>query len=639
MSDKSNPSQNGKTDATMLAVGTEPSSSSGHILEVDFKRLVENLPEGVLLHRDGEILYANPETCHIFGVAPGEQASGDVVGKPLLSFFQPEAWKRVQQSVQAMEEGSEGSEGSEDVAQELHGGIPAEVQLIRADDKEATLETITTMVSVQGVPTLCTLIKDISQRKQGEARIRHQANYDELTGLPNRTLFMDRLQREIVRARRLQHQRKHGHDRKASGEKKPTGLQADGAGAGGEDPGGRVALMFIDLDRFKWVNDTLGHAAGDELLREVSMRLQQCLRKSDTVARMGGDEFTAILPDMARGPFAERVASEVLAQLVAPFNLSGQEALISGSIGIAIYPDDANSLDELLRNADTAMYRAKSAGRNGYRFFTPDMHAEALERMELENDLHHALGREELVIHYQPIVNLETRRVLGAESLLRWIHPKRGNISPAIFIPMAEEIGLIGKITEWTIRTVCAQAQTWRQRAGNENFFVSVNLSCNRCRELSTDEAIQAIFRDTGLSPTALVLEITENILAEDADRAMLMLKNLVSMGVNLWLDDFGTGSSSLSVLKRLPVSAIKIDRAFVPDASSDPETIVLVEAILSLARSLDRKVIGEGIESEEQATFLSDRKCRMGQGYLFLKPEAAEKFERILGKTFKTQP
>ena len=593
----------------------------------DFHRLVEHFPEGVLLHREGNIVYANPETLRIFGLdAEEEHCSSRLVGKPMLEFFQPEAWKRVQQSVQAMENPT-------DPTIPLQGGVPAEIQLIRADDKEATLETLTTIIAFRGESTLCTVIKDISQRKQGEDRIRHQANYDNLTGLPNRTLFMDRLQREIVRARRLQHQRKvGGEQRKASGE--GEGKTACTEVAGG-DSGGRVALMFIDLDRFKWVNDTLGHAAGDELLREVAIRLQGCLRKSDTIARMGGDEFTAILPDMARGPYAERVASGVLAQLVAPFNLNGQEALISGSIGIAIYPDDANSLDELLRNADTAMYRAKSGGRNGYRFFTPDMHAEALQRMELENDLHHVLARNELVIHYQPIIDLQTRRVLGAECLLRWIHPKRGNISPAIFIPMAEEIGMISVITEWTIRTACSQAQQWRQNSENRDFFISVNLSCTRCRELSTDDVIQAILRDTGLPATALVLEITENILAENAERAMFMLNHLVALGVNLWLDDFGTGSSSLSVLKRLPVNGIKIDRAFVPDKSSDPETIVLVEAILSLAKSLKRKVIGEGIESETQAEFLSSRNCKMGQGYLFLKPEPADAFETILGKTF----
>ncbi|MBF0461594.1 MAG: EAL domain-containing protein [Magnetococcales bacterium] len=549
----------------------------------DCQQLLAALPMGVLLHREGIIQYANQEMVHIFGLESTDQ----LLHQPLLTFFPPETWKRIEQAVTAMDPGE-------------RGGIPAELTLIRANDTQATLESSTVVLTFQGQPTYCTVAKDISQRKQHEERIRRQANYDNLTGLPNRTLFLDRLQREVVRARRQNH---------------------------------RVALMFIDLDRFKWVNDTLGHAAGDDLLREVSDRLQKCLRKSDTVARMGGDEFTAILPDMAKGPYAERVASEVLAQLVAPFTLCGQEVLISGSIGIAVFPDDAATLDELLRNADIAMYRTKSAGRNGYRFFTADMHAEAQERMELENDLRYVLERQELVIHYQPIIHLTTRRVIGAESLLRWIHPKRGHISPAVFIPMAEELGVINRITEWTIRTACAQAQKWR--GDNPDFFISVNLSCTRCRDLSAGENMQTIFQETGLPPTALVLEITENILSENAERAMLMLNQLVAMGVNLWLDDFGTGHSSLSVLKRLPVNGIKIDRSFVPHTASDPETIVLVEAILSLAKSLNRQVIGEGIESEAQAEFLRSRGCLMGQGYLFLKPEPAELFTSIVGKTF----
>ena len=625
MSDKTNPAQGEREDAAKDTMAAQLSSVD--VLDMDFRQLMDHLPEGVLLHQEGSILYANVATVRLFGLDATRQEAADMlVGQTLLTFFPPESWKRVAQSLEDWEDPHAPSHLNA-------GGVPAEMPLIRADDKEITLETITKRVTFQDAAALCTLMRDVSQRKQGEDRIRHQANYDSLTGLPNRTLFMDRLQREIVRARRQQHKLQRQHAEHRSHERNQDKNREEAASSEEAFAGGRVALMFIDLDRFKWVNDTLGHAAGDALLREVSSRLQGCLRKSDTVARMGGDEFTAILPDMARGPFAERVASEVLAQLVAPFTLSGQEVNISGSIGIAIFPDDAGSLDELLRNADTAMYRAKSAGRNGYRFFTQDMHAEAQERMELEGDLQHVLERDELVIHYQPIVDLETRRILGAESLLRWIHPKRGHISPAIFIPMAEDVGMANQITEWTIRTACTQAKAWRQHQGNEHFFISVNLSCTRCRDLTTDEIVQSICRDTGLPPEALVLEITENILAEDVDRAVSMLRFMVDLGVNLWLDDFGTGASSLSVLKRLPVNGIKIDRAFVPDSNSDPETIVLVEAILSLAKSLNRQVIGEGIESASQATFLLERGCRMGQGYLFLKPEPANVFEAVLGK------
>lgn len=552
---------------------------------VDFQQMVETLPEGLLIHWKEFILYANSKAAHIFGVEDPQQ----LIGNSLHAYFQPEVWRWVQQSALSM-------------TPDETGKVSAEMILLRVDDKKTILETTTSRTTFKQKHAFCTLLRDISQRKQGEKLIRHQANYDTLTGLPNRTLFLDRLKHEIIRARR---------------QKK------------------RMALMFIDLDRFKWVNDTLGHAAGDKLLKEVARRLKVCLRESDTIARLGGDEFTAILPDMAKGPFAERVAGQILTQLAKPFILNRQEALISGSLGITVFPDDSTELNELIGNADTAMYRAKADGRNTYRFFTPDMHAEAQERMALEKDLHHALKRNELAIHYQPIVNLNTGTILGAESFLRWIHPTRGNISPNTFIPLAEEIGMISHITEWTIGSVCAKAVEWREKLNSSSFFISVNLSCTRCRELSTDEIIPRILHDTGLPPSGLILEITENILSEDEGRAMTMLNHLTKLGVNLWLDDFGTGHSSLSVLKRLPVSGIKIDRAFVPDVLSDPETAVLVEAIISLAKSLNRQVIGEGVEEKTQSEFLRNQGCTMGQGYLFSKAVPAHQFAPMLEKTF----
>ncbi|MBF0179179.1 MAG: EAL domain-containing protein [Magnetococcales bacterium] len=551
----------------------------------DFRLLVDDLPDGMLLHREGTILLANRQAASIFGL----DDPAALALCPLSAHFHSDAWKRLLQSIS-------------DQPPLTRNRWSATMELTRADDRGAVIDTATSWTVYQGEPALITTMRDITQIRRQEEEIRHQANYDTLTGLPNRALFLDRLNREIIRAKRTQT---------------------------------RVALMFIDLDRFKWVNDTLGHAAGDDLLRQVAQRLQNSVRKSDTVARLGGDEFTVILPDMARGPFAERVAAEILLQLVQPFMLMGQEAFISGSVGVTICPDDATELDDLLKNADTAMYRAKGDGRNAYRFYTHDMHAEAEARVALEKDLHHALERNELVVHYQPIVDLNTGRLLGAESFLRWEHPTRGSVSPAIFVRLAEEIGLIAKITAWTIETACAQAQRWRQRPDSADFVISVNLFCTRCRELSTDDRIPDILHATGLPPKALILEITENILSENADKAMAMLNHLIRLGVTLWLDDFGTGYSSLSVLKRLPVSGIKIDRTFIPEVTNDPETNVLVQAIMSLAHSLKRKVIGEGIETSAQAAFLRERGCHMGQGYLFQKPVDAATFEGILGRTF----
>ncbi|MBF0446554.1 MAG: EAL domain-containing protein [Magnetococcales bacterium] len=559
-----------------------------NIKDEDFRLLAQRLPGGILIHKEGEILFANGRAHTIIGV---DEVPG-LAGEMLTGFFPPDAWQRLRQSIA----GGKPQDG--------YSGWSADLQIVRPDDRKVHIESVTTKINFSSGEVLCTSFQDVSRRKQSEKIIRHQANYDNLTGLPNRTLFMDRLTQELIRAKRQK---------------------------------SRVALMFIDLDRFKWVNDTLGHGAGDLLLKEVSKRLQKCLRKSDTIARIGGDEFTAILPDMIRGPHAERVADSVLTELATPFILEGQEAFISGSVGISVYPDDAVEMGELLKNADTAMYRAKNEGRNAFRFFTPDMHDEAQERMELEKDLHHALLRQELVLNYQPIVDMRTNKIMGVESFIRWNHPKRGPIPPNTFVPIAEEIGLIADITQWTIRTACIQAQQWRDKKRVvEDFFVSVNLSCTRCRELSTDDKISSILEESGLPPTALVLEITENILSEDEERAMVMLNKLVELGVNLWLDDFGTGYSSLSVLKKLPVNGIKIDRAFVPDVTSNSETTVLVEAIMSLAKSLKRRVIGEGVERDDQAEFLVKHSCFWGQGYLYSKAITAQEFEELLTSRHK---
>ncbi|MBF0154259.1 MAG: EAL domain-containing protein [Magnetococcales bacterium] len=549
----------------------------------DFFMLAEQMPDGVVIHKAEQVLFANVVAASM----SGEESGAVLTQRPFLSLFHHDSRPTVENMAHALLQAPEQLQPME--MKWLHRGtktLPVEITMARCQIGEELV--------------LISLIRNISQRKEAEERILHQANYDALTGLPNRALFLDRLQHELTRAKRSR---------------------------------SRVALMFIDLDRFKWVNDTLGHAAGDQLLREASARLLSCHRESDTVARLGGDEFTVILPDMAHGPHAERVAAQILKVLAEPFILSGQEAFISGSVGVTIFPDDGQELDELLRNADSAMYYAKNDGRNAYRFFTPDMQAEALEKVALEKDLHRAMERNEMVVHYQPIFDLQNDRLVGAEGFMRWLHPKRGFISPEIFIPMAEEVGIIATMTEWMLRVGCSQAQQWRTLKHHEDFFVSLNLSCTRCRELSTDDKIPEILRSTGLPPTALVLEITENILSEDKARAMTMLEHLRRLGVNLWLDDFGTGYSSLSVLKRLPVSGVKIDRAFVPEVTRDPETGLLVDAIMTLAKSMKRKVIGEGVESLEQKEYLRSRGCDYAQGYLFGRPMTYEDFGEFLAK------
>ncbi|MEG3639063.1 EAL domain-containing protein [Magnetococcus sp. PR-3] len=546
----------------------------------DGQHLIHHMADGILIHDKDIILYAN----HSARVMLGTEVDTDLTENLISIRIDPvcrEAWLH-------------------SCANHTHtAGVFKHVELkLLPEAKPFThAEALTTQLPGDK-ELLVTTLRDVSEKKRQEELIRHKANYDALTGLPNRALFLDRLQLELMRAKR-------------------TDV--------------RVAVMFIDLDRFKWVNDTLGHAAGDELLRVTSQRLLTCHRQSDTVARLGGDEFTVILPDMARGPHAERVAAQILEQLATPFSLEGQEVTISGSVGVTIFPDDADNLDDLLKNADTAMYRAKTEGRNAYRFYTPDMHAEAMARMELEKELSSAVDDQELALCYQPIIDLKTGQVAGGEALLRWNHPTLGSVSPEVFIPIAEEMGLIGQITQWTLTEACTQAVKWRQEHPHvEDFYVSVNLTCTRCRELSTDDKIPDILKASGLPPSGLVLEITENILGEDPERAMAMLTGLRDLGVRLWLDDFGTGSSSLSVLRSLPVCGVKIDRAFVPDALNDVEAEVLVNTIVNMGNSLNRVLIGEGVESEAQRHFLEQKGVQFAQGYFFGKPCAAEEFTEL---------
>ncbi len=436
---------------------------------------------------------------------------------------------------------------------------------------------------------------DITKQKQVEEQIRRQANYDSLTELPNRMLFRDRLTRAIVSARR---------------------------------ENGLVALLFIDLDRFKVVNDTLGHIVGDRLLRKAAERLQASVREVDTVARLGGDEFTIILQDIARTEDAAIVANKVIDSLGKPFLLDGHEAFIGASIGITVFPSDGDNAATLLRNADVAMYRAKDAGRNEYRFFTKAMDAQALNRMSLENDLRYAVERQQFFVHYQPIVELRSGRVINVEALLRWRHPKRGLVAPDEFIPLAEETGLIKPLGEWVLRTACAQAQAWRDM-DLPVFGVSVNLSSGQLKRGFSRETVAAILEETGLSPDLLTFEITESLIMEDTEEAITYLHAIKEMGVGLSIDDFGTGYSSLNYLKRFPVDSVKIDRSFVRDVTVDPEDASLADAIIALAHNLGLKVIAEGVETKEQLDFLQSRGCDLYQGYYLGRPMTAKGLQK----------
>ena len=439
---------------------------------------------------------------------------------------------------------------------------------------------------------------DISERKASEQRIHRLAYYDALTHLPNRTLFQDRLHTALQSAERQK---------------------------------SWVVLMFLDLDRFKPINDSLGHAAGDRMLKEMATRLLGCVAEDDTVARMGGDEFTLLLqPRLSREMALNRaihVAEQILASLVKPFVLEGREFFVTASIGIALSPQDGNELSQLMKNADTAMYHAKERGKNNFQFYQADMNASALERLELESDLRHALDQNEFVLYYQPQFSGDGKRLTGAEALLRWRHPRRGLVPPGDFIPVLEELGLVVDVGDWVISEACRQLKTWHQNKVRVP-KVSVNISARQFSDGQLGTRIATILKDTGLPPACLELELTESILMREVNEAMHILDSLKNLGLSIAVDDFGTGYSSLNYLKQFPIDVLKIDRTFVDGLPSGEQDAQIARAIIAMAHSLNLAVIAEGVETHEQLDFLREHGCDEVQGYLFGRPMPANRFE-----------
>jgi diguanylate cyclase (GGDEF)-like protein len=439
--------------------------------------------------------------------------------------------------------------------------------------------------------------REIEEMKQMMTRLDYMAHYDSLTGLPNRKLFADRLQQAVK-----QHARYDGG----------------------------VCLMFLDIDNFKLVNDTLGHPYGDRLLQQVSARIQDCLRESDTVARLGGDEFCILLVGLEDVFFAARVAQKILNALTPPFLLDGHENYLSASIGIALPPQDGEDIDHLLKNADAAMYHAKAQGKNNYQFFAAAMNADAQWRLRLERQLRHALENHELNLHYQPQIDVESGAIIGVEALLRWSNHELGAVSPAQFIPLAEETGLIIPIGEWVLRTACRQAQAWRER-GAGDLRLAVNLSARQFDQPDLVKSIAQILEETAFPPNNLELEITESMMMRNTEETIRTLRALKRFGVRFAMDDFGTGYSSLSYLKRLSLDVLKIDQSFVRDVERDSEASAIVTAIIALAESLNLRTVAEGVETAAQLDFLRRRKCSVAQGYYFARPQAAAEIERLL--------
>jgi diguanylate cyclase (GGDEF)-like protein/PAS domain S-box-containing protein len=436
-------------------------------------------------------------------------------------------------------------------------------------------------------------LHDITERKRMEEQLLHDALHDALTRLPNRALFMDRLQRALERSRR-----------------RPDDL---------------FAVLYLDLDRFKVVNDSLGHSLGDRLLVEVSRRLQAALRGVDTVARLGGDEFAFLLEELEGLGDATRAANRILADVSAPFQLDGQEVFTTGSIGIILGAKGYERAEDVLRDADIAMYRAKAQGRGRHQVFDRSMHARAVELLKLETDLRRGIERGELRVHYQPILSLSSGRVVGTEALARWQHPDRGLVLPGDFIPLAEETGLVLPVGEWTLREACRQLARWRtQPPERADLYMSVNLSARQFSQEGLVDRIEEALREGGVPPASLILEITEGSIVEDSDHARAIISDLKRLGVRLYIDDFGTGYSSLNSLHRFPIDGLKIDRTFVAGMAGGGDELEIVRTVVLLAQSLGMAAIAEGVETPEQLAQLRALKCGYAQGYLFSPPLAA---------------
>jgi len=473
-----------------------------------------------------------------------------------------------------------------------------ELRLKRRDGSPVSvLENVSLIESEGQEPFLQGTLVDITDRKLAEEQIEFHAYHDILTLLPNRKLFTDRLTLALAHARR-------SHT--------------------------TLAVILLDLDNFKDINDTLGHSIGDEVLIMIAERLQSVVREGDTVARLGGDEFTLLLSDLLDTQNAARIAEKLLHAIDQPLSIGSRQLYVTASIGIALYPNDGTDAETLVKNADSALYRAKDLGRNNYQLCTPELKVRAQERLVMENSLREAFERKEFVVYYQPVVSLVTGRTCGMEALVRWNHPERGLIQPDEFIPIAEDTRLIVPLGEWVLRTACRQAMEWRALGLTFN-RVSVNLSPRQFQQKDLIAMVTSALQDCGLDPRSLELEITETAAMQNADIAAEALHELRASGVTIAMDDFGTGYSSLTYLKRFPIDTVKIDKSFVRDIETSTGDAAIVSAVIRIARILGLRVVAEGVESEEQLSFLRKKRCQEMQGYLFSRPVPADDMTEIL--------
>jgi diguanylate cyclase (GGDEF)-like protein/PAS domain S-box-containing protein len=550
-------------------------------------RLMNGIIESALdcilaIDHEGKILEFNPAAEVMFG-----RTREAVLGQPMAELIIPSRFRTAHHR---------GFSHYLATGEDTILGKRLELTAMRADGTEFPVELAITPILSRAVPIFVGHIRDISERKKAEERLVYLAQYDALTGLPNRQLFREQLSLAIARAKRSGHM---------------------------------LALMFLDLDRFKEINDTLGHATGDLLLQAIARLLRRSLRDADSIARLGGDEFTIILEDITDVDQVIAVAEKVKAAFSDAIVIEGRDLFVTASIGISM-DVGGSDIDTLVQTADIAMYRAKEEGRNTYEFYAVEMNAGRAGRLEMEILLRHALERHEFVLHYQPIAAVDDGRITGVEALIRWISPELGLVSPGQFIPLAEETGLIVPIGEWVLMTACAQAKAWLNH-GFKPFMVSVNLSPRQFRQKNLVEMVTGVLEKSGLDANFLNLEITEGVIMHRPDQAVGVLERLHQLGVQLSIDDFGTGYSSLSYLKRFPVQKLKIDRSFVHDITTDDDDASIVTAIVAMAKGLGLEVVAEGVETPEQLTFLARLRCNEYQGFLFGRPIPARDFTQLL--------
>jgi diguanylate cyclase (GGDEF)-like protein/PAS domain S-box-containing protein len=522
----------------------------------------------------GNIVYASDASRRLLGFEPAE-----MIGRSIFEFIAEEDHSVVRHATTVMIE--------------QDAPLTFSYRIVRKDGSTIWFESTSRILwdPVTGeVDEIVAVSRDVSERRRVEEQIEYQAYHDALTGLPNRLLFRDRLTVALAHAKR---------------QRAP------------------LAVMFLDLDRFKNVNDTLGHSLGDELLRAVAARLRTVVREGDTISRMGGDEFTVLLSELRDPADAAKIAQKLLDTVAHPLRVEGHELYVTTSIGIALFPNDGDSAEALLKNADSAMYRAKDAGRNSYQLCTPAMNTRAAERLSVENALRHAIDRHEFVLHFQPQVRLDTRQITGMEALIRWKRPGHGLVPPAQFIDIAEETRMIIPIGEWVLREACRQAKEW-QKTKYPSLRISVNLSPRQFQQADLCEVVAQALAANDLDPQFLELEITEGTAMINTERTISTFAGLRELGVKIALDDFGTGHSSLSYLRRFPINRVKIDQEFVQSIESDRSNRAILSAIVAMAHGLELAVTAEGVETEAQLSFLCEQKCEEVQGFLFGQPKPA---------------